>query len=72
MAVSTQSTVSFRRKASMLTGLTALGATMVAVAATSPIPEFWRGLMTGLWLAGTLGIIAWQVHLQWHYRQSSK
>jgi hypothetical protein len=43
---------------------------MVAMAATSPIPRFW--VTTGLWLAGTLGSIAWQVHLQWHYRQSSE
>ncbi|MCL4494315.1 MAG: hypothetical protein M1294_05805 [Firmicutes bacterium] len=70
MAVSTQSAVLFRRKTSMLTGLAALAATMVAMAATSPIPRFW--VTTGLWLAGTLGSIAWQVHLQWHYRQSSE
>lgn len=70
MAARTQSALSFRRKSSMLTGLTALGTTMVAVAATSPIPGFRRGLMTGLSMAGTLGVIAWQLHLQWHNRQS--
>lgn len=61
----------FRRRSAQIHGFTALGATMVAVTATSPIPAFWRGIMTGLWLAGTCAAIAWQVGLQWRHRQTA-
>ncbi|WP_020375898.1 hypothetical protein [Sulfobacillus thermosulfidooxidans] len=70
MHSNTRKTISdpmFRRKTGMLNGLTALGATMIAVTLTSPIPSFWKGLMTGLWIAGTIGLIGWQVTFQRHY-----
>lgn len=60
----------FRRKSAMLNGLTALGATMVAMSAVSPYPTFWRGLMTGVWLTGTLGAVGWQVWLQLQHRHA--
>lgn len=61
----------FRRRSAQIHGFTALGATMVAVTATSPIPAFWREIMTGLWLAGTFGTIGWQVGLQRRHRQTA-
>jgi len=37
-----------------ISGLVALGATMTGVTAVAPIPPFWRGFMTGLWVATTM------------------
>ncbi|NMP24752.1 hypothetical protein [Sulfobacillus harzensis] len=57
-----------RRKAATINGLIALGATMIGVTVASPIPAFWRGLMTGVWIAGTVGLIGGQVFLQRAHR----
>ncbi len=60
----------FRRRTATLTGLIALGATMIAVTATSPIPPFWRGFMTGVWCAGTVGLMVWQAQRHRAYRKA--
>jgi len=55
---------SFTQRTGSISGLVALGATMTGVTAVTPIPLFWRGFMTGLWVAMTMTTIAWQVSLQ--------
>lgn len=70
--MSTPLSPELRRKSATLTALTAIGATMMAITVASSIPAFWRGLLTGVWLSGTLVLIGWQVRLQWGYRQSVK
>ncbi|MCL5116452.1 MAG: hypothetical protein M1272_04815 [Firmicutes bacterium] len=61
----------FRRKTATINGLIALGATMIGVTVASPFPELWRGLMTGVWIDGTLGLIGWQVSVQRTQRERS-
>ena len=58
----------FRRKTATINGLIALGATMIGVTVASLFPAFWRGLLTGVWIAGTLGLIGWQVSIRRAHR----
>ncbi len=60
----------FRRNSSILNGLTAFGAGMVAMMPMIPVPPFWRGLLTGISLAVTLGVIGLHVWIQARYRQT--
>ncbi len=57
-----------RRRSATLTGLVALSATLTTMAATSSIPTFWKGMMTGIWGTVTVGLIAFQVWLS-RYRR---
>lgn len=59
---------SFKQRTGYISGLVALGATMTGVTAVTPIPLFWRGFMTGVWVSLTIAAIVWQVTLQRHER----
>ncbi|MDA8194129.1 MAG: hypothetical protein M0Z53_09055 [Thermaerobacter sp.] len=62
----------FHKKNGTLTGLIALGATMVTVSATSRIPVFWADTLAAAWGILTVLAISWQVLLQLRYRHSHK
>lgn len=60
----------FKQRTGSVTGLVALGATMTGVTASTLMPIFWRGLMTGVWLSATLATVVWLVKINLHYRRN--